>query len=204
MNQALKVTFISIATTFAFAATANKAQALDFSFSGYQAGPLSADGIISVNYAAVTACFVNQSDIEDWEININNSSTSDSVTLYGDGGSFGVDNSDIFQFNSSSVSVNSTTLAFADSFQIRNEIGGTDIGTLWQTPSTGVNRLRLGGMNVPGTESALIANASNATPVPFGVVPDTGILILGGMWGVSRLRKKMSANASVNSVNKEA
>ncbi len=191
MNQTLKVTLIGITTTLTFAATANQAQALDFSFSGYEAGTISADGTFSVNDTAVSSGILSQADIQDWEINISDSATSDSVTLYGDGGSFGTDNSDIFGFNGGTV--NSSTLAFTNNFQIRNEIGGSDIGTLWQISPT-ANRLRVGSQSFAGTESALVANASAATPVPFGVAPNTGILILGGMWGVSRLRKKMAAN----------
>ncbi|WP_319423114.1 PFE-CTERM domain-containing protein [Pleurocapsa sp. FMAR1] len=38
-----------------------------------------------------------------------------------------------------------------------------------------------------------------ATPVPFGVAPNMGILILGGMFGASRLRNKIAARKLINS-----
>ena len=42
-------------------------------------------------------------------------------------------------------------------------------------------------------------DAASATPVPFGVSPDLGILILAGMFGVSRLRNKIAARKLINS-----
>lgn len=193
MNHIFKVTLAGIASTLAFAATANRAQALDFSFSGYNAGTMSADGTISVKDAAVAAGTALQSDIEDWQINISNSASGDSVTLFGDGGSFGTDNSDIFLFPAGGASVNSSTLTFDDSFQIRNDSGGTVSATFWQGGFA--NRLVLNGVGANGTETSLVANASAATPVPFGTAPNMGILILGGIWGGSRLRKRMSSRA---------
>ena len=40
-----------------------------------------------------------------------------------------------------------------------------------------------------------------ATPVPFGVIPDTGLGILAGIWGVSHLRKTIVARKSFGKIN---
>lgn len=42
--------------------------------------------------------------------------------------------------------------------------------------------------------SSISINESSATLVPFGVSTDLSILILGGLYGASRLRKKLAAN----------
>ncbi len=49
--------------------------------------------------------------------------------------------------------------------------------------------------NTPVTFSQV----SSPTPVPFGVSPDMGILILAGMFGISRLRNKIAARKLINS-----
>ena len=42
----------------------------------------------------------------------------------------------------------------------------------------------------------VVSSANSPTAVPFGVSTDLSIMILGGIYGASRLRKKLAANKS--------
>ncbi|MGD1921649.1 MAG: hypothetical protein ACFCAD_23805 [Pleurocapsa sp.] len=70
------------------------------------------------------------------------------------------------------------TLTPGDTFQIRLN-GGWDSSVEESNPAWEV--------------SSISINAS-ATPVPFGVSTDLSIIILGGLYGVSRLRKKLAVS----------
>ena len=52
------------------------------------------------------------------------------------------------------------------------------------------------------SQPATITSLSSPTPVPFGVSTDLSILILGGMFGASRLRKNIAARKQIS--NQEA
>lgn len=79
-------------------------------------------------------------------------------------------------------------------------VAGGNITTASYTSSTAGSNLALftafgnykGTAGTP-TFSSGMPSGGGATPVPFGVVPDMGILILGGMFAASRLRKKITA-----------
>ena len=43
---------------------------------------------------------------------------------------------------------------------------------------------------IEGTGLDNFVYASSSTPVPFEVSPTLGLLTIGGIWGISRLRKK--------------
>lgn len=60
---------------------------------------------------------------------------------------------------------------------------------------------KLGSYRNPSSPNYTPVNFTQAaaTPVPFGVSPDIGILILSGMFGVSRLRNKIAARKPINS-----
>ena len=96
-------------------------------------------------------------------------------------------------FDSSTATSNSFTVA-----------GGTITNADYSSNTT-PNLRFLPGINFGSYEntntnySAITFSPAGATPVPFGVAPDLGILILAGMFGVSRLRNKIAARKLVNS-----
>ena len=67
--------------------------------------------------------------------------------------------------------------------------------------SLDISTQTLGSLSSGGPDPDFVAGSLSvapATPVPFGVIPDTGIGILAGMWGISRLRKTMRGRKSLN------
>ena len=94
LKQSLKVASTFMATTLALAVFAPDAKALDFTFSGFTAGSLSASGTFRISDAAVASETLTEADILDWQIDVDtNSGGVNDYTLFGDGGNFGIDNS---------------------------------------------------------------------------------------------------------------
>ena len=94
-----------------------------------------------------------------------------------------------------SFTVNSGSITAADFFAGLGA-GTSDIFCLGDCGGNNVNFLSLDSQT---TQTANIngfsgATYTAATPVPFGVSTDLSLLILGGTYGVSRLRKRMAAN----------
>ena len=170
---------------------AGSAEALDFSFSGVSSSPLTASGTFRINDSAIPSSNLSQSDFLDWEINIFNSITSTTTTLYGNGGSFGIDNSDIASFPVG-LSVDNSTLDFSTitsgSLCITND--GTCTTNQGYLFANGSN-VRLTDANNTGTLTppALTANVVTATPVPFELSPTLGLLMVGGIWVINSLRQ---------------
>ena len=114
--------------------------------------------------------------------------------MFGDGGGFGTDNSDIVIFtNNGSISGN--TLSLNQDFCISTDTA----------PCTSSQLLSVqGGFNILGDGDSLAftgtipSTALQATAVPFGVSPNTGLGILAGIWGVSRLRKVTKGRKSLS------
>ena len=46
---------------------------------------------------------------------------------------------------------------------------------------------------MPTLPSSNIISPTSSTPAPFGVIPDTGLGILAGIWSISRLRRTIAA-----------
>ena len=181
-----------------------KAQAFDFGFSdldndieigiGAGTGTLSANGTFRISDTAVSSGILSQADFLDWEINILNSSTGFTTTMYGDGGGFGTDNSNIVNFPNG-ISVDSSSLDFStisSGFFCVSDNGICDSNRgILAADSSVVDLLDT---NSNGLASPPSLNAT-AVAVPFGVSPNLGILILGGMFaGSSYIKHKKRTN----------
>jgi|GEM_PF-3343443 len=203
INKLLQNSGIGLATFMALAFSANHAQALDFEFSGISAPifnnpteSISVDGTISIDDSAIPSSTSNPleiGDITDWEININNSATGGSDTL-----------NQSNSFLNEPDPANNPFSGTADSSDL--EISGFCFsGT--ENCATGGNKFsitdnfyafRSGNNASTGTPNTLGRNVPapiSATAVPFGASTDLSLLILGGMWGVSRLRKKIATKS---------
>lgn len=177
-----KLAGISLATSIAFLGTANTAQALDFSFSF--------DDTVDPNQGTVTGTIMGLNDNANGQqpasVTVDNAPASLGFTSlplsldYTDGNGFDVSNGAI---------VNASAL-----------YTGVDAGLRFNTDPNGANRLRNIGNSefsraVNGFSGVTYTASSNPpTSVPFGVSTNMGIVILGGMYGASRLRKKLAAN----------
>ncbi|MDJ0533849.1 MAG: hypothetical protein QNJ70_15390 [Xenococcaceae cyanobacterium MO_207.B15] len=193
-----KVASIGMATTLALAFSANNAKALDFTFSGLSSSPLTASGTFRIDDAAIPSSDLSQSDFLDWEINIVNGGNT--TTLYGIGGNFGTPNSEIGGF-ASGISVDDSTLDFSgitsgELFCITTVPSGGCTFTPGQQGFFVANRnfFRFGDSNAIGAESGTTFTAT-ATAVPFELSPTLGLLMVGGSWGVNRLRKSRKSLA---------
>ena len=181
-----KVAVIGLATSFAVLGATDKAQALDFSFSF--------DDTTGSNQGEVTGTISGLSD------NATNQQPS-SITVNSAPASLG--------FTSFPLTIASTSnLARSNGFNVSGgEITGantsfvsTNEGIRFNFGAQGLNRLT----NRSNNEFSASANGfsgvtytpmtNTPTPVPFGPAPNMGILILGSMYGASRLRKKFAAN----------
>ena len=183
LNQISKVAGVGFAVTLALALSANNAQALDFSFSfdnvegntpgtvegtitGLNEGTGAADSVLITSFpAGLGGSFDAGND----------------ATLWSNQGAntFTVTNGSITDADFNSDSSNGSNLCLNCS-----EFGGVN-GTI--NGSTG-NAL----FNFDGFSGATYSTA--ATSVPFGVSTDLSIIILGGLYGASRLRKKFAAS----------
>ncbi len=191
LKNCLKIASISMATTLALSVTAQNAEALDFTFSGFTAQSLSASGTFRISDTAVASGIVNSGDILDWVINVDTGGTND-YTLLGDGGGFGMDNSDITIFTSGSVS--GSTLSLDSAFCISADGDPTCTGNQLLS----VNNFDILGDGSSSSATGAASTVLEATAVPFGVAPNTGLGILAGIWGVSRLRKVSKGRRSLS------
>ncbi len=199
-----KVAGISIATTLSLAFCVNNAEALDFSFSGISRNidnglgdgtdTLTASGFFRINDAIIpsdgSSAEVSEIDLQAWEINIFNSANG-ATTTFNQTNSFIVTTSP-FAFPSGLDVTNSvldfSTIESATASLCITQDGScsTDQGLLFANNST--IRLADAFSRSERTAPALVANVA-ATPVPFEISPTLGLMMVGGIWGVSRLRK---------------
>ncbi len=190
LKQSLQVASTFMATTLALAVTAQNAKALDFTFSfdnvnGNVAGTVSgtiigledntsspADSIIIENFpAGLAGDFDNGQDVVAWDtIFINNFTVTNGIITSA-------------EFEASEVNdVFDNPIAEFDQFTLNRD---------FDIPTVGSNYLSLDGFSTNVRNDLGFGGISfaPATPVPFGVIPDTGLGILAGIWVVSRLRK---------------
>lgn len=177
------------------------ASALDFHFSGLSAsiaigsggsGNFTGTGTFRINDAAIPSNNLSQADFLDWKIELVNSNTNNTTILYGDGGGFGVDNSDILQF-STNIEANTSTLDFSNlsgTFCIRESSSVCDPGGL--AFSARNNQFIFSDTDAFGRNSTPFVATANAA-VPFDFSPNFGFLLVGGIWGISHLRTKIKA-----------
>ena len=203
LNRTIKVVGISLATTIGLAVTANHAQALDFSFNNFNIGSNTISGTFSVDDSAInpgTTTNLTISDFDDWEIT--SVGSGGTFTMYGPGGTFGTPNSSFLDgfnfgypedFSTDGSSLTMSGFLLVDSLDRnfnQNYFGGRT--------SNDFNFSQING--APGESSSpqlpVVSSANSPTAVPFGVSTDLSIVILGGMYGASHLRKKLAANKS--------
>ena len=179
LNKLAKAAGVGFATTLALAATANNAQALDFTFSfdngfgstpgtvkgnitGLNEGTGAANSVIITDYpAGLGGTFDEGNDATLWSNQTSNSFTVSSGSITA--ANFGADSNtgdDVFCLNCGSY-----------------------------------NGLTLDDLNTDTVNDEGFAGAtySAATPVPFGVSTDLSIIILGSLYGASRLHKRIAA-----------
>ncbi|MEM8830121.1 MAG: hypothetical protein AAGE96_12290 [Cyanobacteria bacterium P01_G01_bin.19] len=188
LDYVKKVAGVGLATSMMLAATANNAQALDFSFAGIGSDGVTATGTFRIDDAAGPN--VALTDLQDWEISI--TGATQTFTMYGDGGSFGSDNSTA-QLFSGTISSNVLTINTAVIDSVPNQ---ADWYPELNYNNYGLNELYLYNQFDTNTFNPLnttFTATSAATPVPFGVSTDLSLLILGGLYGASRLRKKLAS-----------
>ena len=197
-NQISKAVGIGFASSLALAITANNAQAYDFAFSGYTAENFSASGTIRIDDAAIPASgttTISSSDFLDWEITAEQNGSS--FTFIGPGGSFGATNSELYSGFSNTALASSTTLTLggtASPFAIVDESGSFTHYIFGADSSEIRSGGRTNGQAFQNLDGSYIEAQAVATPVPFGVSTDLSIIILGSLYGASRLRKKLAAN----------
>ncbi len=172
LNKYIQVAGITIAALLSSTMFAKSASALDFNFSFNNSGIPVSGTIFGLNN--------NTSNQPASSVSLN---SPDNVTFNtANPNSFNVTGGNItnVNYNSSNTSGNlflngSTTAGSFNGFGSSGSSSGSDL-----------------------TFSPLVTGGG-ATPVPFGVAPDLGILILAGMFGASRLRNKIAARKLVNS-----
>lgn len=202
LNRIIKVAGISLATTIGLAVTANQVQAYDFNFN-FNRDDLETSGTLRFNNAlSIPTNSASANELLDWEINIKNVNTNSEYSLFGDGNGFGADNSDLdltppltWNVSSTEASINSGVFRILGGsasealFQVNKDFSTRNYsiedanGRTYRSPAF-------------GGDAGFVATAVSPTAVPFGVSTDLSIMILGGMYGASRLRKKLAANKS--------
>ena len=206
MNYLSKVAGFGLATTMALAMQSS-AQAYEFSFSGFQAGTHTASGTFTINDSTPQGV-IDASDFEDWEIIVTNQAGITN-TLFGPGSVS--HNSDFYDarygFVKSDVAIfDSTFLTFLDEWMIATPAGSPDFNQtlIFQHANGTNNALRVNSQQLNNFPASgfITANATAPTSVPFGVSTDLSILILGGLYGASRLRKAIAARKLIS--NQEA
>ena len=208
LNQIIKVAGIGLATTIGLAVTANNAQAFDFSFNNFDVDGNTINGTFSIDDSAInpgTTTSLTFNDFNDWEIT--SVGSGGTFTMYGPGGTFGTHNSSfwtngsfaqtnypgVFSTDGSTLTMSNFLIADNITGDVAgdNRFGGSNVGTRDNNYSM-----------INGTELAIspqipvVSTAVSPTPVPFGVSTDLSLMILGGMYGASRLRKKLAAKKS--------
>lgn len=176
---------IVFVSTFTLGMTANNAQAFDFTFSfdnvngtvpgtvegiitGLEEGTGAADSVKITSFpAGLAGSFDNGNDATLW----------------------------LFQM-ANSFTVNSGSIVAADFLAIHAVGNSSDILCLGSCFTNNANSLTLDNdsTNTANNDGFAGATYTAATSVPFGVSTDLSLLILGGIYGVSRLRKRMAAN----------
>lgn len=186
-----KVASIGLVTSLSLAFSVNNAKALDFSFSGISTSSLSASGTFRIDDAAIPSSSLNQTDLLDWKIDIFDGANT--TTLFGIGGGLGGAQNSSIAFFPTGLSVNNSTLDFstitADSLCITEDGNCTSLQGLFGATATNII---LANSDIGVSEfssTSLTANAVSSTPVPFEISPTLGLMMVGGIWGVSRLRK---------------
>ena len=176
-----KLAGIGLATSIAFLGTTNTAQALDFSFSF--------EDIAGANQGTVTGTITGLSDdtndqqpatvtVDSAPSDLNFSSLPLNLN-YQNGDGFDV---------SGGVITNASALYSDTGSQIRFTTGTVGVNSLKNLANNRTSRAGDGFAQITYT-----ASSTPPTAVPFGVSPNMGIIILGGMYGASRLRKKLAA-----------
>ncbi len=176
---------------------ASKAEAIIYEFTDYNPDPVngdvSASGFFDIDDANMDGLVDFSSELIDYEITLSDLGGNSPVIFPGASGLT------VFDGALSGVSVTATSLDFG------TQTGGFLCLSLGSCSGTGV-WFYSGGFNslstseLPGggfSSSELIGGgfltASAATAVPFELSPTVGLLTVGGIWGVSRLRKKRIA-----------
>ena len=201
-NFSAKVAGIGLVTTMAFAIGANKAQAFDFTFSFDDD---SSDNIFDKSHISgtVTGTLKGLSD------NLDNQQPSEVViTSFPSGLGLNPGSFTLTGFTGSGVDVSGGQITNIDLFKNFGNLNGGfgDFGT-----GCDVCQFRLNndlGFNLlfnndldPDVVTGNIGGFGGAsyaaipTPVPFGVSTDLSILVLGGLYGASRLRKTLTARS---------
>ena len=206
MKKISTIAGLGVATTLALAVQPS-ARALDFTFSNATAGTASASGTFRITDSAVSRGSLTSADFETWEITLTEPNQGN-FTLYGPGGGVSDPLSNFqnssFYSNSSfpnEASTDGSTLSFTSNWAIFDSTNGsfTNNNGIAESSSRTDDIIYVNGQRFNTTSTALgdfpVANAASAppTPVPFGVSTDLSILILGGMFGASRLRKTLAA-----------
>lgn len=174
-----------MATTLVLAVTSGSAEAIDFRFSDLSvSNDVTVDGIFRFDSDVVPSASLNQADLLDWEITISNASTSNTTILYGDGGGFGADNSDIASFPTG-LSANNLDLTFGSITS--GSLCITEDGTCF--PFQGFFNASATQVRAFDADGGGTLNSSLTASVPFELSPTLGLLMVGGIYGVSRLRQ---------------
>ncbi len=190
LNKSLIFASTLMATTLAVAITAPHAKALEFTFS-FSNVTGSTPGTVSGKITGLEDNTSNQAAdsviIESFPGSLGGSfDEGDDAVAWNDvqENSFSVTNGEIV-----SAMFYAETASFNNLFALNTVVLGDlfDANYLTLDRSTDVS-------NTGGFEGASYSLLS--TPVPFGVIPDTGIGILAGIWGISRLRKTMRGRKS--------
>ena len=198
MKNNLKLAGLGLAATMALAMQSS-AQAYDFSFSGLTNESNTTSGTFSIKDSAIPGN-LSTSDFEDWEIT--SVGVGGSFTFYGPGGNFGTPNSSFFTGGgySENFSANASELTM-DDFLIIDTLDGSSSGftsTFGQDYSTQYSYINSSTAQNQPYNGAYKFSASAPTAVPFGVSTDLSILILGGLYGASRLRKTLAARKQIS------
>lgn len=117
---------------------------------------------------------------------------------------------DGFRYQPLATSIDLTSGNFYRVAADMSDILGTDVvANAIATTLNGIDSVQVAGGNAgfnfpvttfgPGTAS-LGGNIlfAEATPVPFELSPNLAILMLGGIWGISRLRKRLTAHKAID------
>ena len=197
-NFSTLVAGIGLATTMALAFQSS-AQAYDFSFENFTTGKHSASGIFRIDDNTPQGA-ITKADFLDWKITIEDGrggAFSDNI-LYGPGGAFGTPNSNNTTSYVGSAVFDSSELRFTDTFDFRHNdgfIGGRIAQFGLSSVSVVANDDYSSGSVDPGFLVASRDFSTTATPVPFSEKTNLSILILGGLYGASRLRKTLAARS---------
>ena len=208
--QIKNIASLSLTFSLGLAIIASKAQALTFDVSyGVLNNTHRAEGTIQVNDSSLSSKPTNliKSDFENWDITLTNNKKSATTVLT-------PANSEISFFPDSPSGILATTdgIAFANEKEFQLGIDYDDMIRL-EKEGRGIH---LDGTEIfiPMNQEALIAsplaiatssenetsvgiitsNNRTFTPVPFRISTNTSIIILSGLYGASRLRKKVLRN----------